>query len=155
MNFMSFNCRGLASPLKRPALKRVVSYEHPDVFLLQETLGEGEEVKSHLESLFPGWKFVTMDVKGRTRGLSLGWNTQTMKASNCWGMESSLGISMSMLELGEVFQILNIYGPYHNRFMFWDNLLNKSFMKDSLVIFRRRFKFLLGTIRILGSSCKI
>jgi exonuclease III len=49
MKCMSFNCRGLVGPLKKPALKRVICSEHPDVLLLQETLGEGEEVKTRLE----------------------------------------------------------------------------------------------------------
>jgi exonuclease III len=53
MKCMSFNCRGLVGPLKRPTLKRVVSSEHPDVLLLQETLGEGEEVKSSLKEFAP------------------------------------------------------------------------------------------------------
>jgi exonuclease III len=55
MKLMTFNCRGLVGPLKRPSLKRVVNLEHPDVILLQETLGKGEEVKSRLEGMFSGW----------------------------------------------------------------------------------------------------
>jgi hypothetical protein len=69
MKCMSFNCRGLVGSLKKPALKRVIFSEHPDVLLLQETLGEGEEVKSRLELLLPGWKFETLDALGRSGGL--------------------------------------------------------------------------------------
>lgn len=143
MKCMSFNYRVLAGPLKR-LLKRVVRYEHPNVLLLQETLGEAEEVESRLESLLPGWQFVTMDVKGRFGGLALGWNSQSVKVTNCWGLESGLGISISVPELEEVFQILNIYGPYQNRVLFWDNLLNKSFMKGSSVIIGGDLNFSLG-----------
>ena len=50
MKIMSFNYRGLAGPLKIPALRRVFDLEHPDVMLLQETLGVGEVIKAQLES---------------------------------------------------------------------------------------------------------
>ena len=52
---MSFNCRGLAGPLKRPAQGRVVDLEHLDVIMLQETLGVGDVIKAKLESWFQGW----------------------------------------------------------------------------------------------------
>ena len=50
MKIMSFNCRGMAGPHKRSALNRVVSLEHPNISLLQETLGVGEVVKDRLGS---------------------------------------------------------------------------------------------------------
>ena len=59
MKIMSFNCRGLVGPLKRPALRSLIDLEHPDVMLLQETLGVGNVIKAKLESWFLGWKFET------------------------------------------------------------------------------------------------
>ena len=64
MNIMSFNCQGLVGPHKRSTLKRVVGLEHPDILLLQETLGLGEVVKDRLGSWFPGWNFETLDARG-------------------------------------------------------------------------------------------
>ena len=57
MKIMSFNYKGLASPQKRSALRRVVELDRPDILLLQETLGVGEETKVRLESWFGGWIF--------------------------------------------------------------------------------------------------
>ena len=51
---MSFNCRGLPGPHKRSTLGRVVDSDRPDILLLQETLGAGEEIKVRLESWFGG-----------------------------------------------------------------------------------------------------
>ena len=51
---MSFNCRGLAGLEKRSALPRVVDSDRPDILLLQENSGEGEEIKFRLESWFGG-----------------------------------------------------------------------------------------------------
>ena len=62
MKLMSFNYQGLAGPHKRSTLKRVVGLEHPNIMLLQETLGVGEVVNARLESWFLGWIFETLDV---------------------------------------------------------------------------------------------
>ena len=64
MKILSFNCRGLAGPGKKSAFIRVLILEHPDVILLQETLGVGDVIKNCLESWMPGWSFITLDVKG-------------------------------------------------------------------------------------------
>ena len=79
---MSFNFRGLAGPLKRPALRRVFDLEHPDIMLFQETLGGGDEIKEKLENWFFGWNSVTLDVRGRSGGLAMGWDTRVVKALN-------------------------------------------------------------------------
>ena len=71
---MSFNCRGLDGPHKRSTLKRVVGLEHPDVLLLQETLGVGDVVQSRLESRSLGWDFTTLNVRGHSGVLEIGWN---------------------------------------------------------------------------------
>jgi len=57
MIFLSCNCRGLASKPKKLALKEIVHRYNPDVLLLQETLGRGEEVTKVLSTLLPGWNF--------------------------------------------------------------------------------------------------
>ena len=62
MNILSFNYRGLAGPHKRSALRRVVEIDQPEIILLQETIGDGLEVKTNLESWFGGWCFETLDV---------------------------------------------------------------------------------------------
>jgi exonuclease III len=73
MKILSFNCRGLTSPAKKSSLKRLVSVNSPDIIFLQETLGVSEVVVKSLEALLPGWSFVAVDAKGRSRGLATGW----------------------------------------------------------------------------------
>ena len=64
MKVLSFNCRGLAGPGKKSAFIRVLTLEHPDVILLQETIGEGEVIRERLEIWLPRWSFVTVDARG-------------------------------------------------------------------------------------------
>jgi exonuclease III len=146
VKIMSFNCRGLVGALKKPALKRVIATEHPDVLLLQETMGVVEEVKFNLELLLPGWKFITVDAMGRSGGLAIGWNSHNIQVINTWALDSGLGISVLAPDLKDVIHILNIYGPYQNKKPFWDSLLSKSFFKELLIL---GFKPLPGTFKSL------
>jgi exonuclease III len=129
MKCFSFNCRGLAGPLKKLALKRMILTEHLDVLLLQETLGEGVEVDNRLSFLLLDWSFITLDSIGRSGGLAIRWNCRTIKVLNSWGFESGLGITVISKELEDPLNIVNIYGPYHNRGSYWDVVFNKSFLK--------------------------
>jgi len=144
MNCCSFNYRGLVAPLKIPSLKRVILAEHSDVLLLQETLGEGVEVYNRLSTLLPNWKFITLDSLGRSRGISIGWNSCTIKVINSWGFDSGLRITVTTKKLEEPLNIVNIYGPCHYRGPFWDKIFSKSFLKEKNYNLGRRFKFLLG-----------
>jgi len=154
MKIMSFNCRGLAGPLKRPALKRVIDKENPDVVLLQETLGEVDVIKNKLEGMLPGWVFECLDVRGRSGGLATGWNSRTIKCGNVWGMESAIGCTLSSLGLGEEITLLNIYGPYQDRIPFWENLFSKACLKDSSVIIGGDLNFSLGQSEVWGPQAR-
>lgn len=41
MKMLSFNCRGLASPDKKLAMRKLFLFEPFDILFLQETLGQG------------------------------------------------------------------------------------------------------------------
>ena len=115
MKIMSFNCRGLAGPKKKSSFKRVLTLEHPDVILLQETLGLGDIIKEILEIWMAGWSFVTLDVRGRSGGLAVGWKQSEAKLMNSWGRDSVLGVELLSTDLGTILSVINVYGPYLNR----------------------------------------
>ena len=101
----------------------MLTLEHPDVILLQETLGLGDIIKERLESWLTGWSFVTLDVRGRSGGLAVGWKLCAAKLINSWGMDSVLGVELLSVDLGTNISVINVYGPYVNRVPFWDSLL--------------------------------
>jgi len=155
MKIMSFNCRGLAGPLKRPALRRVLDLEHPDVLMLQETLGEMEAVKSKLEGMLPGWVFQCLDVRGRSGGIATGWNTRTVKIENVWGMDSVLGCSFFSSDTGEEITLLNIYGPYQDRIPFWEKVFSLECLKNDSVIIGGDLNFSLGHSEVWGPQARV
>ena len=144
MKIISFNCRGLVGPHKRSALQRVVELDQPKIILLQETLGEGLEMKTKLESWFGGWCFETLDVRGRSGSLAIGWNPCSVKVLNVWGMESVLGIIIKALDLADTFDVINIYGPYLNRIPFWDTITKHSLFGGENLIIGGDLNFSLG-----------
>ena len=148
MKVMSFNCRGLASPLKKSSLRRLVELNQPDVILLQETLGCSEEVVRVLETLLSGWKFVAVDARGRSGGLASGWKVQSCRCDCSWGIYSGVGLLVWDSELGKALTILNIYGPYLNRASFWDTLFNLDLFEDTDVILGGDFNLTLGASEV-------
>ena len=150
MKIMSFNCRGLAGPKNKSAFKRVLTLEHPDVILLQETLGLGDIIKERLESWLVGWSFVTLDVRGRSGGLAVGWKLSTAKLLNSWGRDSVLGVELLSVDLGTQLSVINVYGPYLNRVPFWDSLLQDPFIGGDSVVVGGDLNFSLGQTEIWG-----
>ena len=56
MIFLSFNCRGLANPDKRLALKELIAHKPIDIIFLQETLGDGDLLSKKR------WKLTTSSI---------------------------------------------------------------------------------------------
>ena len=99
---------------------------------------------------FSKWQFVTLDVRGRSRGLAMGWNTRVVKALNIWGMDSVLGMTLQGLDQGAPVDVFNIYGPYLNHIPFWDNIFNLDLFRGELVIIGGDFNFSLGQEEVWG-----
>ena len=154
MKILSFNCRGMAGPVKKSAFVRVLTLEHPDVILLQETLGVGEVIKEKLENWLPGWCFLTLDANGRSGGLAVGWRKCSVKLVNAWGMESVLGADLHCEELGFTLSVINVYGPYLNRVPFWDALLQNPLVSGDSLVLGGDFNFSLGHTEVWGPRAR-
>lgn len=72
MIILSYNCPGLASLSKKSSLKRMVDMFGLSIILLQETMGQRENVKKALEICLPGWTFEAVDAEDRSGGLAIG-----------------------------------------------------------------------------------
>ena len=95
-----------------------------------------------------------MDVRGRSGGLEIGWNARNIKVLNVWGMESVLGLNFKAMELGDIYNVVKIYGPYLNRISFWDNLFNNSLLRGELLIIGGDLNFSLGQAEVWGPHAR-
>ena len=101
-------------------------------------------VKKRLESWFLGWIFVTLDARGCSGGLVVGWKVKSIKVVSLWGMELVLGLKLQALDLQTTFIAINIYGPYLNRVPFWEGLFNNPLLCGESVILGGDLNFSLG-----------
>jgi hypothetical protein len=96
-----------------------------------------------------------LDSIGRSGGLTIRWNCRTIKVINHWGFESGLGIKFLSKELVYPLNIVNIYGPYHNRGPYWDIVFNRSFLKEKHLSLGGDLNFSLGIKEVLGSHARL
>jgi endonuclease/exonuclease/phosphatase family metal-dependent hydrolase len=155
MKIISLNYRGVAGPSKKVALKRLVASHQPDILMLQETMGESGVVATLLESLFPQWEFTGLDARGRSGGLEIGWSKSKVKMLNSWGFESGLGVEVCYADMGRIFTILNIYGPYQDRVPYWESLTQKYYLLRDNFIIGGDLNLSLGTAEVWGLRARV
>jgi hypothetical protein len=68
MIIMSFNCKGLGSSSKIPALIRLVELPNPNEVLIQGTMRVGTKIIGELSKCFKDWDFLFVDSVGRYGG---------------------------------------------------------------------------------------
>ena len=115
MIIMTLNCRGLASKPKKLAIVRLVGLQSVDILFLQETMGDGVSLASSLELLLHGWTFCSVDAKGKSRGLLLGWRNRVLHFLNSWAMDLGLYVALYSIEFKMELGFFNVYGPYVER----------------------------------------
>ena len=99
----TLNYRGLASLPKKLAVRRLIEDQFIDVLFLQETMGNGLGLVGELESMLPGWVFISLDAKGMSGGLLIGWRNRHFKLINAWAMEFGLCASLYSTEMKDVY----------------------------------------------------
>ena len=115
MILMTLDCRGLVSKPKKLAVCKLVEDQHIDVLFLQESMGNGNLFVDELESMMSGWTFLSVDARGKSGGLLLGWRSRFFYLLNAWGVASGLCASLFSIELNMDVCFANIYGPYNDR----------------------------------------
>lgn len=69
----------MASASKKLALQRIFEVELTDIILLQETLGQAENITHSLHAMAPRWNFIALDAVGTSGGLAIGYNPRTIR----------------------------------------------------------------------------
>ena len=115
MIVMTINCRGLDSKPKKLTVCRLIEDQHVDVIFLQESMGDGVVIVRDLEAMMNGWNFISVDARGKSGGLLLGWRNSMFHLINAWAMGSGLCVSLVSIELNMDLCFVNIYGPYIDR----------------------------------------
>ena len=122
MILITLNFRGLASLPKQLAVKRLIDEKSLDAIYLQENMFDGCILVKERELLLKHRQYVSVDAKGRSGGLLLGWRFHNFLLLNAWSMTSGLCAVLHSIELKKDLSFINLYGPYSDREFFWNNL---------------------------------
>ncbi len=155
MKLLSSNFQGIASPEIKLALRRLLKFEHIDVVFLQETLGLAEAITHHLESMLPGWFFQALDVNGHSGGIVLGYNPRSIKLCNIWGDIEYIGADIFSFDLGTNIRLINVYGPFHDREIFWEHLLTSNILQPDNIILGGELNFSMGFSESWGHHAQV
>ena len=60
---------------------------------------DGCVLVKEMELMIKGWQFISMDAKGRSGGLLLGWRSHKFLLRNAWAMTSGLCVVLHSFEL--------------------------------------------------------
>ena len=102
-----------------------------------------------------GWDFVSIDAKGKSGGLLLGWRFRQFHLMNAWAVCSSLCVRLYSIELKLDFCFVNVYGPYVNRESFWNNLFSLECLSCNNLILGGDLNYSVGFSEIWGTKSKV
>ena len=118
-------------------------------------MGDGVILVGELETMLKEWKFVLVDIKGKSGGLLLGWRFRQFHLINAWVVYSSLCVRLYSIELKLDFCFVNVYGPYVNREYFWNNLFCLECLSYNNFILRGDFNYSMGFSKVWGTKSKV
>jgi hypothetical protein len=134
MIVLSLNSKGVGGALKQQALKRMRAVYKPDILSLQETMCAGPKVVDFLSYFLKEWSFGSLDADGLSGGLFSGWNPIFVAISSSV-LNAGIEIEIRSKELGKVYIIINLYGPYGDKKPFWEGLGDSGiFTGENLIV---------------------
>ena len=140
---------------KKLAVRRLIAKHTVDVLFLQETMCGGDFLVSEMESMNRGWKFLSVDSKGKYGGLLLGWKMRLFHLINAWAFGYGLCATLHSIELNLTIVFLNLYGPYMDKELFWINLFKMEGLLSSKLILGVDLNFSIGLSEVWGDKTRV
>eukprot|EP00253_Pinus_taeda_P035953 PITA_35953 len=111
MKLVSWNVRGLNSPIKLRMLKHMIKEEKPQMCFLQETKCNSSTLDSILSKAWPGCRAAAVDASGASGGLAIAWNTQAIAISNLHASHHFIQVTFHILGTNIHGNLSNVYFP--------------------------------------------
>ena len=154
MKILSLNVRGMGGLAKQKSLHHLLVYVSPDIILLQETMSSTYPALFAFSKPHPGWNFCAISSKGLSRGILLGWNPLRVR---CKAYKTLAGILLKarFRSINLSLSILNCYGPYLHRDVFWTAAARGGLLSLPNLILVGDLNLTLNAYEVWGSKAHI
>ena len=124
MKFVSWNCRGLGSPLKEEAIRDLVRVMSPKVLLVQETKLEEDALLRASKSFWKKGPGRAVSARGASGGLATFWDSAKLDLVEEEGTTHWLFTKLLHKDSGHLVSLFNIYVPvsFVEKKDCWDSL---------------------------------
>lgn len=136
MIILSFNFTRLGKSHKFIFLKCLVATHKPNIFIIYKTIFSSEKYRKSLEGFLKENYFNQLDVYGNSKGLIYGWNPYLYMISSSF-LPLTILLKLKINQFNFYILVLNLYGPYVHRTLYWDNLDIVGSFKSCLTILSR------------------
>lgn len=149
----TFNVRGMGNRLKKAAIRHLLDTVNPSILFLQETMHAGSDAISTFLSIRPAWKCCAIDANGQDGWILAAWNpllAELKPFTVCSGIVlfgKLKGLSLSLY-------IVNLYGPYRDRQVFWEQVFPNNVMSTRNLILCGDLNFTLSSSEMWGNGRK-
>ena len=148
------NIRGFRGLTKQKSLGRLFSNLSTNMIHIQETMCCYSQSLLPFSKLKPGWEFCAFDASGLSGGLLAGWNPLSV---HCKAFTSLTGIILkaTFKGLSETFTVINCYGPYTQRTVYWNNLVASGILRLPNLLLAGDLNFTISSSEVWGSKARI
>ena len=139
---------------KQKSLGRLFSDLRPDMILIQETKCCYSQSLILFSKLKPGWEFCASDASGLFGGLLAGWDPHLVCCKDFYSLACII-LKANFKCLSDTFTVINCYGPYTQRFTFWNNVVAGGFLGQPNLLLDRGLNFTLSSVEIWGCKARL
>ena len=148
------NIRGFRGLTKKKSLGRLFSDLSPDMILIQETMCCYSQSLLMFSKLKHGWEFCAIDASGLSRGLLAGWNPLLVHCKDFTSLAVII-LKATFKVLSDTFTVINCYGPYTQRTVYWNNLVVGGLLRLPNLLLARDLNFTISSSEVWGSKARI
>ena len=151
MKTLSLNVRGLGGKTKQCGLRSLFLSIRTDMILLQETMCSTFPTLLAFSKLLPSWEFCAISASGLSGGLLTAWNPHRVK---CRAFQTCVGllVQASFHGMSSPIAILNVYGPYRDRELFWEKALRGGILNIPNLVLGGDLNLTLNSSEIWGQK---
>jgi endonuclease/exonuclease/phosphatase family metal-dependent hydrolase len=154
MIVVTLNVRGVGGSSKYLALKRLLDLVKPDVLLIQETMVGVAKARDLFVKLLTTLVFLWSGLHRSLCGMLSAWNPRKADFS-AYLIPAGILLEGRVKDLDRNLKVINCYGPYSDREVFWEAIKNEGIFKDQNLILGGDLNFTTSFREVWGEHARV